>query len=167
MDIMTGIVFSNIMLAVAPAIFQDQTFYISPNAGPAELAGERCRPFFFNVAWQNDNLHEAMGKHVADKGYKNVYLVAPNYPAGATRSTASSASTRGPLRARSIPSSGSSTTPPSSRSCGGEARRRVHLSSRRHGHQLHQACRPGRALGFGPAVRTRLFRRRGRDPRGR
>ena len=70
------------MLAVAPAIFQDQTFYISPNAGPAELAGERCSPFFFNVAWQNDNLHEAMGKHVADKGYKNVYLVAPNYPAG-------------------------------------------------------------------------------------
>jgi branched-chain amino acid transport system substrate-binding protein len=80
--IMTGIVFSNIMLAVAPAIFQDQTFYISPNAGPAELAGEKCSPFFFNVAWQNDNLHEAMGKHVADKGYKNVYLIAPNYPAG-------------------------------------------------------------------------------------
>jgi branched-chain amino acid transport system substrate-binding protein len=80
--IMTGIVFSNIMLAVAPAIFQDQTFYISPNAGPSELAGERCSPFFFNVAWQNDNLHEAMGKHVADKGYKNVYLIAPNYPAG-------------------------------------------------------------------------------------
>jgi branched-chain amino acid transport system substrate-binding protein len=80
--IMTGIVFSNIMLAVAPAIFQDQTFYISPNAGPAELAGEKCSPFFFNVAWQNDSLHEAMGKHVADKGYKNVYLIAPNYPAG-------------------------------------------------------------------------------------
>jgi branched-chain amino acid transport system substrate-binding protein len=80
--IMTGIVFSNIMLAVAPAIFQDRTFYVSPNAGPSELAGERCSPFFFNVAWQNDNLHEAMGKHVADKGYRNVYLVAPNYPAG-------------------------------------------------------------------------------------
>lgn len=80
--IMTGIVFSNIMLAVAPAIFQDQTFYVSPNAGPAELAGEKCSPFFFNVAWQNDNLHEAMGKHVADKGYRNVYLIAPNYPAG-------------------------------------------------------------------------------------
>jgi branched-chain amino acid transport system substrate-binding protein len=81
-DIMTGIVFSNILLAVAPAIFQDQTFYISPNAGPAEFAGDRCNPFFFNVAWQNDNLHEAMGKHVADKGYRNVYLIAPNYPAG-------------------------------------------------------------------------------------
>ena len=80
--IMTGIVFSNILLAVAPAIFQDQTFYLSPNAGPSEFAGERCNPFFFNVAWQNDNLHEAMGKHVNDKGYKNAYLIAPNYPAG-------------------------------------------------------------------------------------
>ena len=80
--IMTGIVFSNILLAVAPSVFQDQTFYVSPNAGPSELAGAGCNPFFFNVAWQNDNLHEAMGKHVADKGYRNVYLVAPNYPAG-------------------------------------------------------------------------------------
>ena len=80
--IMTGIVFSNILLAVAPSVFQDQTFYVSPNAGPSELAGAGCNPFFFNVAWQNDNLHEAMGKHVADKGYKKVYLVAPNYPAG-------------------------------------------------------------------------------------
>ena len=80
--VMTGIVFSNILLAVAPSVFQDQTFYVSPNAGPSELAGAGCNPFFFNVAWQNDNLHEAMGKHVADKGYRNVYLVAPNYPAG-------------------------------------------------------------------------------------
>ena len=79
---MTGIVFSNIMLAVAPVIFQERTYYISANAGPSELAGEKCNPYFFNVAWQNDNLHEAMGKHVAGKGYKNVYLVAPNYPAG-------------------------------------------------------------------------------------
>ena len=79
---MTGIVFSNILLAVAPVIFQDRTYYISANAGPSELAGEKCNPYFFNVAWQNDNLHEAMGKHVAGKGYKNVYLVAPNYPAG-------------------------------------------------------------------------------------
>jgi branched-chain amino acid transport system substrate-binding protein len=80
--VMTGIVFSNVMLAVAPAIFQNQTFYVSANAGPSDLAGEKCSPFYFNVAWQNDNLHEAMGKHVQDKGLRNVYVVAPNYPAG-------------------------------------------------------------------------------------
>jgi ABC-type branched-subunit amino acid transport system substrate-binding protein len=61
-DFMTGIVFSNIMLAVGPSVFENKTFYISANAGPSQYAGEQCNPFFFNVAWQNDNLHEAVGK---------------------------------------------------------------------------------------------------------
>jgi branched-chain amino acid transport system substrate-binding protein len=81
-DFMTGVVFSNIMLAVGPSVFETRTFYVSPNAGPSQYAGSQCNPFFFNVAWQNDNLHEAVGKHVDDKGFRNVVLVAPNYPAG-------------------------------------------------------------------------------------
>lgn len=81
-DFMTGIIFSNIMLAVADTIFDSETFYISPNAGPSQLAGEGCNPFFFNVAWQNDNLHEAMGQYVMEQGYQNVYILAPDYPAG-------------------------------------------------------------------------------------
>ena len=81
-DFMTGIVFSNIMLAVGQPIFDSKTFFISANAGPSQYAGEQCNPFFFNVAWQNDNLHEAVGKYVQDKGFKNVVLVAPNYPGG-------------------------------------------------------------------------------------
>ncbi|WP_234421554.1 ABC transporter substrate-binding protein [Parazoarcus communis] len=81
-DIATGVVFSNIMLAVGPAFFGAETFYISANAGPSQYAGAECNPYFFNVAWQNDNLHEAMGKHVQDKGFKKVAMVAPNYPAG-------------------------------------------------------------------------------------
>jgi branched-chain amino acid transport system substrate-binding protein len=81
-DFMTGIVFSNIMLAVGPTVFESKTFYVSANAGPSQYAGAQCNPYFFNVAWQNDNLHEAVGKHVMDRGYKNVAVVAPNYPAG-------------------------------------------------------------------------------------
>ena len=81
-DFMTGIVFSNIMLAVGQPIFGSKTFFISANAGPSQYAGEQCNPYFFNVAWQNDNLHEAVGKYVNDKGFKNVVLVAPNYPGG-------------------------------------------------------------------------------------
>lgn len=81
-DFMTGVVFSNVMLAVGQPIFDNQTFYISANAGPSQYAGEQCNPYFFNVAWQNDNLHEAVGKTVADKGFKRVALLAPNYPAG-------------------------------------------------------------------------------------
>ncbi|MFZ5427638.1 MAG: ABC transporter substrate-binding protein [Thermodesulfobacteriota bacterium] len=81
-DFMTGIVFSNIMLAVGPSVFENKTFFVSANAGPSQLAGGQCNPFFFNVAWQNDNLHEAVGQYVAEKGFKKVALLAPNYPGG-------------------------------------------------------------------------------------
>lgn len=81
-DVMTGIVFSNVMLAVGPSVFAAQVPYVSANAGPSQYAGEQCNPYFFNVAWQNDNLHEAIGKTVMDKGFKKVVVLAPNYPAG-------------------------------------------------------------------------------------
>ena len=81
-DFMTGIVFSNLMLAVGPPVFQSNTFYISANAGPSQYAGEQCNPYFFSASYQNDNMHEAVGKTVQDKGFKKVALIAPNYPAG-------------------------------------------------------------------------------------
>lgn len=81
-DFMTGVVFSNVMLAVGPSVFAAKTHYISANAGPSQYAGEQCNPFFFNVAWQNDNLDEAVGKMVTEQGFKNVVLLAPNYPGG-------------------------------------------------------------------------------------
>jgi branched-chain amino acid transport system substrate-binding protein len=81
-DLMTGIVFSNVMLAVGPLAFDNKTYFISANAGPSQYAGEQCNKYFFNVAWQNDNYHESAGKYAADKGFKNAVLVAPNYPAG-------------------------------------------------------------------------------------
>ncbi len=81
-DILTGIVWSNLALAVVPGVTKAGKFYISPNAGPSKLAGAGCHKNYFNIAWQNDNLHEAAGKYVNDKGFKNVYLMAPNYPAG-------------------------------------------------------------------------------------
>ena len=81
-DFMTGIIFSHVLLAVGELVFESQTFYISPNAGPSEYAGEQCNQFFINVAWQNDNLHEAMGRYAQLKGYENAFILAPNYPAG-------------------------------------------------------------------------------------
>lgn len=81
-DFMTGVVFSNVMLAVGQPIFESKTFYISANAGPSQYAGELCNPYFFNVAWQNDNLHEAVGATVTRQGKQKVALLAPNYPAG-------------------------------------------------------------------------------------
>ncbi|MFC6640056.1 ABC transporter substrate-binding protein [Sulfitobacter sp. JBTF-M27] len=81
-DIMTGIVWSNLALAVAPAATAQGKFYISPNAGPAQLAGKGCHENYFNVAWQNDGPHEAAGAHAKELGFKNPFILAPNYPAG-------------------------------------------------------------------------------------
>ena len=81
-DILTGIVFSNLAMAVVPAATAQGKFYISPNAGPAQLAGKGCHKNYFNVAWQNDNLHEAAGAYAKSEGFKKAFILAPNYPAG-------------------------------------------------------------------------------------
>jgi len=81
-DIVTGIVFSNVMMAVAKPITEAGVFLVSANAGPSPLAGSQCLENFFAVSWQNDQTHEAMGKYLQDKGVKNLYLMAPNYRAG-------------------------------------------------------------------------------------
>jgi len=80
--IMTGIIFSNVALAVVPKVVRSEVLYLSPNAGPSGLAGKGCNPNYFNVAYQNDNIDEVVGQYVNDAGFKNVYLLAPNYPAG-------------------------------------------------------------------------------------
>ncbi len=80
--IMTGIVFSNVAIAVVPKVVQQDVIYVSANAGPSLLAGKGCHKNYFNVAYQNDNLDEVVGKYVTEAGFKNVYLLAPNYPAG-------------------------------------------------------------------------------------
>jgi branched-chain amino acid transport system substrate-binding protein len=81
-QIITGMVFSNVLMAAINPILKSETFYVSPNATPSVLGGEQCNAYFFSASWPNDAQHEAMGKHVTDKSFKNVYLIAPNYPAG-------------------------------------------------------------------------------------
>jgi branched-chain amino acid transport system substrate-binding protein len=81
-DILTGIIWSNLAMAVVPSVVAQGKFYLSPNAGPSPLAGAQCHENYFNVAWQNDNLHEAMGSYANDAGHKKTFILAPNYPAG-------------------------------------------------------------------------------------
>ena len=78
----SGIIWSNVMLAVAPTVTEAGTFMIGTNAGPHDLAGKGCSELFFTTSWQNDQTPEAMGKHMTDKGITDVYVMAPNYAAG-------------------------------------------------------------------------------------
>lgn len=80
-DFFTGPVASNSALAVGPALFAARVPYLSSNPGPSVFAGKQCNPFFF-APYQNDTYDEAAGKVANDKGYRNVVLIAPNYPAG-------------------------------------------------------------------------------------
>jgi branched-chain amino acid transport system substrate-binding protein len=81
-DILTGIVWSNLAMAAVPGVVAQDVIYVSTNAGPSALAGDKCNPNYFNAAYQNDNLHEAVGNYANEAGYKNSFILAPNYPAG-------------------------------------------------------------------------------------
>ena len=81
-DVLTGIIWSNLALAVVPSAVAQGKFYLSPNAGPSALAGKGCNKNYFNVAWQNDNLSEGAGAYAKGAGYANSFILAPNYPAG-------------------------------------------------------------------------------------
>ena len=78
----TGVVFSNVMEAIAPDVLDEGAIYVSPNAGPSSLAGKGCHRNYYVVSWQNDSLHESAGENANRLGHKNVFVLAPNYPAG-------------------------------------------------------------------------------------
>ena len=81
-NFVSGIIWSNVMLAVAPSVTAAGTFMIGTNAGPHDLAGKLCHELFFTTSWQNDQTPEAMGKYMQDQGLTDVYIMAPNYAAG-------------------------------------------------------------------------------------
>lgn len=81
-DVLTGIVWSNLAMAVVPAATAQGKFYLSTNAAPSQLAGKGCHPNYFSVSYQNDNLHEAAGAYAAKAGITRAFIMAPNYPAG-------------------------------------------------------------------------------------
>ena len=81
-DFMTGMVFSAVLLPVMPSILESGTFYLSSNTGPRDYAAEKCSPYFFSVAWQNEDIPAAMGKFVSERGFGKIALIAPNYAGG-------------------------------------------------------------------------------------
>ncbi|MCW5691771.1 MAG: ABC transporter substrate-binding protein [Pseudolabrys sp.] len=81
-DFVTGYIWSNVLLASLKPVIDSKTFLISANAGPSQIAGELCSPFFFSTSWQNDQTPQAMGLYMNQKGVKSVFLIGPNYAAG-------------------------------------------------------------------------------------
>ncbi|WP_230533741.1 ABC transporter substrate-binding protein [Microvirga roseola] len=81
-DFVVGPIFSNVLQAIHKPVTESGVILISPNAGTSTFAGKGCDPSFFVTSYQNDQVHEVLGKVAQDRGYKKVYLLAPNYQAG-------------------------------------------------------------------------------------
>jgi branched-chain amino acid transport system substrate-binding protein len=81
-DIMSGIIWSNVMMAVVPVVTGAGKVMVGTNAGASPLAGKACHPQYFSTSWNNDQTPEAMGKFMQEQGINDVYVMAPNYQAG-------------------------------------------------------------------------------------
>jgi branched-chain amino acid transport system substrate-binding protein len=81
-SIIAGVTFSHVMMAIYKKVVGNEVFLVGSNASPSPIAGAQCSPFYFQTGVQNDQRAEATGKYAADKGYKRVYAMAPNYQAG-------------------------------------------------------------------------------------
>ncbi len=81
-EFVVGPVFSNILQAMLKPVTDGGAILISPNAGTSNFAGKDCNPNLFVTSYQNDQVHEVLGKYAQDKGIKSAFIMAPNYQAG-------------------------------------------------------------------------------------
>lgn len=77
-----GPIFSNVLQAIHKPVTDSGAFLVSPNAGTSNFAGAQCHQNFYVTSYQNDQNHEVLGKYAQDKGFKKLFLMAPNYQAG-------------------------------------------------------------------------------------
>ena len=81
-DIVAGVIWSNVMPAVVPVVTGAGKVMVGTNAGASPLAGKACDPMYFSTSWNNDQTPEAMGKYMQEQGINDVYVMAPNYQGG-------------------------------------------------------------------------------------
>ena len=81
-QIFTGIVYTNIVLAVVPEVLDAGAFYLSSNTSPGAFAGKGCNKDYFVVGRQNDSQAFTAGVIANSLGWKHAVMITPNYQAG-------------------------------------------------------------------------------------
>jgi branched-chain amino acid transport system substrate-binding protein len=81
-DILTGYIWSNVLLASLKPALDAGVILVSAHAGPSQVAGELCSPLFFATGVQNDQTAAAVGLFMNQEGIGRAYLLSPNYAAG-------------------------------------------------------------------------------------
>ncbi len=81
-QIVAGIIWSNVLLAITKPTFDNKSILLTTNAGASPMAGAGCNPLFVSSSWNNDQSPEALGKRMSDDKLATIYMIAPNYQAG-------------------------------------------------------------------------------------
>jgi branched-chain amino acid transport system substrate-binding protein len=81
-QIVSGVIWSHVLLAVQKPIFEANAMLLSGNAGATPMAGELCNPRFIAASFVNDQVAEAMGVLANRDKLASVFAMAPNYQAG-------------------------------------------------------------------------------------
>lgn len=81
-DVLVGTVHSGVALAMAKVARENKTLLIVPNAGADELTGPLCAPTLFRSSFSMWQPAYAMGKVMAEKGYKKVVTLTWKYAGG-------------------------------------------------------------------------------------
>lgn len=81
-QVVTGIIWSNVMMAIQRRVTGANVLLVSGNAGPTPLAGLQCSPLFVSASFVNDQVAEASGILLDREKVRNVVVMVPNYQAG-------------------------------------------------------------------------------------
>lgn len=81
-DVVTGLTFANILMALQGKIAATDVPFLGTVAGPSATAGAQCKPNLFVMSWQSDSPAEAMGKYFSDRGIKRLSTLTPNFVGG-------------------------------------------------------------------------------------
>lgn len=81
-DIVTGLTFANVLMALQGKIAGTDVPFVGSVAGPSAVAGAQCKPNLFVTSWQSDVPAEVVGKYLTDKGVKTISTLTPNFVGG-------------------------------------------------------------------------------------
>ncbi len=81
-DLLVGPVASNVAGAMRDFVHNVKVPLIIPNAGNNLLTGEKCSPWVIRTSFSNDQINRSMGPWLFNKGFRTLFLMAPDYAAG-------------------------------------------------------------------------------------
>src|SRR2546422_510863 len=76
-DFVSGIIWSNVMMAVVPVVTGAGKIMVRSNAGASPRAGRQCNYLYFSTSCEHDQSPEAMCKYLQDKGINDLYVLSP------------------------------------------------------------------------------------------